>query len=254
MKIELVLLGLIAVVLIVDFILRGIKKRKKSSFNEIEKPEESENKIVKKTSILRFILFLLSSVLLSFILTIIVVFALSLFIDKIDNNTLFNLLIELFTLESNSGFYSNSIVFSSLEYYIINLSIIIFIITIIIYIAFKNLKSMNSHKKNIFNYISSRKRNLVSFIILVHILKILIHYFFYRTKYPDTYAYNKKTGMMCEYDKGYWDTSKCLRLDEFMDFIWHIENIYFSEVWLLIASFIILGVLVWLFNDKIKSR
>ena len=111
-----------------------------------------------------------------------------------------------------------------------------------------------SIKQSKFNYISSRKRNLVSFIILVHILKILIHYFFYRTKYPDTYVYNKKTGMMCEYDKGYWDTSKCLRLDEFMDFIWHIENIYFSEVWLLIASFIILGVLVWLFNDKIKSR
>ena len=98
MKIELVLLGLIAVVLIVDFILRGIKKRKKSSFNEIEKPEESENKIVKKTSILRFILFLLSSVLHCFILTITLIFVLSLFIDKIDNNYLSSLLIELLTL------------------------------------------------------------------------------------------------------------------------------------------------------------
>ena len=113
MKIELVLLGLIAVVLIVDFILRGIKKRKKSSFNEIEKPEESENKIVKKTSILRFILFLLSSVLHCFILTITLIFVLSLFIDKIDNNYLSSLLIELLTLESNSGFYSNSVVFNS---------------------------------------------------------------------------------------------------------------------------------------------
>ena len=113
MKIELILLGLIAVVLIVDFILRGIKKRKKSSFNEIEKPEESENKIVKKTSILRFILFLLSSVLHCFILTITLIFVLSLFIDKIDNNYLSSLLIELLTLESNSGFYSNSVVFNS---------------------------------------------------------------------------------------------------------------------------------------------
>lgn len=225
MKIELVLLGLIAVVLIVDFILRGIKKRKKSSSNEIEKFEESVNKIVKKTSILRFILFLLSSILLGFILTIIVVFAFSLFIDKIDYNTLTNLLIELLTLEGNSGFYSNSIVFTSLEYYIINFSIIIFIITIliIIYIAFKNVKSIKSEKKNIFNYISSRKRNIVSYIILVHIIKIFIHFFMY-----------KEVGKF--------------------DFNWYVNNIYDSEILLFISSFIILGVLVWLFNDKIKAR
>jgi len=224
-KIELVLLGLIAVVLIVDFILRGIKKRKKSSSNEIEKFEESVNKIVKKTSILRFILFLLSSILLGFILTIIVVFAFSLFIDKIDYNTLTNLLIELLTLEGNSGFYSNSIVFTSLEYYIINFSIIIFIITIliIIYIAFKNVKSIKSEKKNIFNYISSRKRNIVSYIILVHIIKIFIHFFMY-----------KEVGKF--------------------DFNWYVNNIYDSEILLFISSFIILGVLVWLFNDKIKAR
>ena len=225
MKIELVLLGLIAVVLIVDFILRGIKKRKKSSSNEIEKFEESVNKIVKKTSILRFILFLLSSILLGFILTIIVVFAFSLFIDKIDYNTLTNLLIELLTLEGNSGFYSNSIVFTSLEYYIINFSIIIFIISIliIIYIAFKNVKSIKSEKKNIFNYISSRKRNIVSYIILVHIIKIFIHFFMY-----------KEVGKF--------------------DFNWYVKNIYDSEILLFISSFITLGVLVWLFNDKIKAR
>ena len=225
MKIELVLLGVIAIVLIVDFILRGIKKRKKSSSNEIEKFEESVNKIVKKTSILRFILFLLSSILLGFILTIIVVFAFSLFIDKIDYNTLTNLLIELLTLEGNSGFYSNSIVFTSLEYYIINFSIIIFIITIliIIYIAFKNVKSIKSEKKNIFNYISSRKRNIVSYIILVHIIKIFIHFFMY-----------KEVGKF--------------------DFNWYVNNIYDSEILLFISSFIILGVLVWLFNDKIKAR
>ena len=225
MRIELILLGVIAIVLIVDFILRGIKKRKKSSSNEIEKFEESVNKIVKKTSILRFILFLLSSILLGFILTIIVVFAFSLFIDKIDYNTLTNLLIELLTLEGNSGFYSNSIVFTSLEYYIINFSIIIFIITIliIIYIAFKNVKSIKSEKKNIFNYISSRKRNIVSYIILVHIIKIFIHFFMY-----------KEVGKF--------------------DFNWYVNNIYDSEILLFISSFIILGVLVWLFNDKIKAR
>jgi len=113
-----------------------------------------------------------------------------------------------------------------------------------------------SIKQSKFNYILSRKRNIVSFIILAHILKISIHYFFYRAKNTATYGltFNKVTGLWCQYSSGRWGINTCRQLNEFMDFIWHIENIYFSEVWLLITSFIILVVLVWLFNDKIKAR
>ena len=126
MKIELVLLGLIAVVLIVDFILRGIKKK-----------------------------------------------------DTTEKG-----------LEKFEGAFEESI------------------------------------KQSKFNYILSRKRNIVSFIILAHILKISIHYFVY---------------------------PKIIR-NNILSFRWHIKNIYIEEVWLFIMSFIILGVLVWLFNDKIKAR
>ena len=38
------------------------------------------------------------------------------------------------------------------------------------------------------------------------------------------------------------------------DFNWYVKNIYDSEILLFISSFITLGVLVWLFNDKIKAR
>ena len=156
MKIELVLLGLIAVVLIVDFILRGIKKK-----------------------------------------------------DTTEKG-----------LEKFEGAFEESI------------------------------------KQSKFNYILSRKRNIVSFIILAHILKISIHYFFYRAKNTATYGltFRNDTGLWCEYKNGYWNFRNCRQLNEFLDFSWHIENIYFSEVWLLITSFIILGILVWLFNDKIKAR
>lgn len=98
-----------------------------------------------------------------------------------------------------------------------------------------------SIKQSKFNYILSRKRNIVSLIILVHLLKVLIHYFVYpRRRY---YKFKK-----------FIDGSTTYDLDKYFSFRWHIENIYFEEVWLFITSFIILVVLVWLFNDKIKAR
>jgi hypothetical protein len=142
MKIELILLGLIAVVLIVDFILRGIKKKDTSEKG----------------------------------------------------------------LEKFEGAFEESI------------------------------------KQSKFNYILSRKRNIVSFIILVHLLKILIHYFVYPKK-------NLKSSL--RFNGGDFET---VNLIKYFSFRWHIENVYFVEVWLFITSFIILVVLVWLFNDKIKAR
>ena len=75
MKIELVLLGLIAVVLIVDFILRGIKKRKKSSSKEIEKFEESETSTVKKPAILKWAIISLAVLSLGSLVVYQIVFA-----------------------------------------------------------------------------------------------------------------------------------------------------------------------------------
>ena len=98
-----------------------------------------------------------------------------------------------------------------------------------------------SIKQSKFNYILSRKRNIVSFIILAHILKVLIHYF----------VYPQRRNLSLRKFKRRFGTDD---LDKYFSFRWHIENIYFEEVWLFITSFIILVVLVWLFNDKIKAR
>ena len=92
-----------------------------------------------------------------------------------------------------------------------------------------------------FNFITKRKRNIVSFVILVHILKICIHYFIYMVKNPAYRAGGRRRIGTPE-------------PDEYFDFSRHLDNIYVWDVDLFIPSFIILSVLVWLINDKIKAR
>ena len=100
-----------------------------------------------------------------------------------------------------------------------------------------------SKSKFSFDFIIKRKRNIVSFVILVHILKICIHYFMYNSK-P---RYSGLREIISNRNGG-----------PTYDFTWHIEHIYHiepnGEVWLFIPSFIILAVIVWLVNDKIKAR
>lgn len=112
-----------------------------------------------------------------------------------------------------------------------------------------------SKKQNKFNYILRRKRNIVSFTIMVHLLKIAIHYLMYRTINPATIGLSNIMGgeMWCKKRGIYVDTSDCIKLEVF-GFKWHIENIYYSEVLLFVPSFIILAVIIWLLNDKIKAR
>ena len=96
-----------------------------------------------------------------------------------------------------------------------------------------------SKSKFSFDFIIKRKRNIVSFVVLVHILKICIHYFMYNK--------SRSSGLRISNLNG-----------PTYDFTWHIEHIYHiepnGEVWLFIPSFIILSIFVWLINDKIKAR
>ena len=92
--------------------------------------------------------------------------------------------------------------------------------------------------KNFLDYIIKRKRNIVSFIISVHVLKILTHFFLY----PRTYPRPSGVARFGQPEGDY-------------PFSWYIESTYSDDSELiLISSFIILAILVWLFNDKIKAR
>tara|TARA_B100001094_G_C18147393_1_gene781607 strand:- start:1203 stop:1646 length:444 start_codon:yes stop_codon:yes gene_type:complete len=103
--------------------------------------------------------------------------------------------------------------------------------------------------KGLINYIIDRKRNIVSFIIGIHILKVLLHYYLYPAIKKDRFGF----------------------ADGYNDFAWHINNIYtltfydyqewgstyeyyYGQLWLFIPSLLILAVIIWLFNDKIKAR
>jgi len=103
--------------------------------------------------------------------------------------------------------------------------------------------------KGLINFIINRKRNIVSFIIGTHILKVLLHYYLYPGIKKDFFG----------------------EADGYYDFGWHIRNIYsltsydykiftteyeyyYGQLWLFIPSLLILAVIIWLFNDKIKAR
>ena len=121
-------------------------------------------------------------------------------------------------------------------------------------------KELKSKSKFSLDYFIKRKRNVVSFLIFVHTIKLCLHYFMYRS-----FIYVLPDGGMT-----FGGLSGMIKEDA--DLKWHIENIYYieeatrdmngvliglnggSKVWLFIPSFIIVGVFVWLINDKIKAR
>ncbi len=117
-----------------------------------------------------------------------------------------------------------------------------------------------SKSKFSFDFITKRKRNIVSFIILTHIFKLLTHFYFYKSiafegrysplfrRNPDPIDLQSRSLVSpVPAEREYLET-------RYFDFVWHIENIYNNELWLFIPSFIILVVIVWLFNDRIKIR
>ena len=121
----------------------------------------------------------------------------------------------------------------------------------------KELKSKSKFSFSL-DYFIKRKRNVVSFFIFVHPIKIFLNYYFYRGRKAESFY------VLDRDHPGYeWDPFKCINKYD-TDLKWHIENIYDfdgsgvcttpGEVWLFIPSFIILGVFVWLINDKIKAR
>ena len=80
----------------------------------------------------------------------------------------------------------------------------------------------NSVFRRVLHYILNRKKNITLFIISSSILKLCIHYFIY--------------------------TSGRRR------FSWHINNLFAEKINLFIPAVIIISLIVWLFNDKIKAR
>ena len=112
--------------------------------------------------------------------------------------------------------------------------------------------------KNIFSYVINRKRNIVSFVALVFILKLLIHYTIYPVLDP---AVEKLYQENAQQIKKTISNPKNLllklrkeKVEIFVKFNYYIENILLLRLDLFAYSGGGLLVLVFLFNDKIKAR
>ena len=91
---------------------------------------------------------------------------------------------------------------------------------------------------NPLNYLLKRKKNFTIYILSIPLVKVFIHFFIYKERG------SKITNLSFP-----WRQTK---FDE--DLAYHIEITFKEELILFIPAFILVSLLVWFFNDKIKAR
>ena len=90
---------------------------------------------------------------------------------------------------------------------------------------------------NPLNYLLKRKKNFTIYILSIPVIKVLIHYMFYpelRTVGGFGSEISNKT------ERDYFGV--------------HLDLMFTDELLLFIPAFILVSLLVWFFNDKIKAR
>lgn len=219
MSLELILFWVIAFVLILDFILRGLKKKKteKKIQNLLSDPKKEftrNNLICFKISI---------SIIASFII--------SFSYNSIVFDGIIGAVKKGYTDNLNNTLLSHFIGFS---------------------IGYVFIEMMTYYKKatyifSFLNFISLRKKNIILFIFSIHLFKVLTHYYFYPRKYiirPLTPA----EGFLPR--NQIVDTGKWVELS----IEYHFKSIYSERLDLFIYSTILLSFVAWYFNDNIKAK
>jgi len=114
------------------------------------------------------------------------------------------------------------------------------------------------------NWILDRKKNLTLSILIISILKLLTHFYFYTTTISEAinngYGLDRITNRI--YKIAHEAVDEQMSQENFLnrlkyentDFSFHLETIYSYELWLFIPATIVFLVVVWFFNDKIKAR
>ena len=106
--------------------------------------------------------------------------------------------------------------------------------------------SIQKHNKNIFYYILKRKKNITLLAISIPTLKTTIHYLFY----PETKR--SITGSLLSNRRGRGGNTYG---DPYRESIGeHINVLFDKELFLFIPAIIIIILIAWFFNDKIKAR
>ena len=213
MKIEIILLGVIGLVFLVDFIMNSRKKPSIDNVvDQIEGGEASKKKVNNKLN--ASIKVLVAQIVINIIITLWIVF----FHDSNFSNQLYGKFI-LGYQAYNYFYYLINILFFPL-YFLANIS-----------------------RNPAPNYILKRKKNFTLFIISIPATKVLLHYLLYPIMKQSILKRRNSRSESHEYGEKYRGS-----LGE------HIDVIFTDELLLFIPAFILVSLLVWFFNDKIKAR
>ena len=167
MKIELILLGIIGVVFLIDFLMKGVKKKTES--NDMVKADEEEVNIPKQRKG-RYIYYLYA------------------FVGSLAFGLLWTYLVRYFNWGDSFIEFINGFDSPSKRNDFINNFTISFILS---FILAGLCVSQITAVKIFFSYLGNRKKNITLFIISSSILKLCIHYFIYTSRWT---AITRATG------------------------------------------------------------
>ena len=216
MKVETILLLVIGLVFLIDFLMKGFKKKPSSTEVDIKKEDDqdfknTDNKPKKKTSLFGLVV---------------------VFVFGIPFSLIWSYLVALY-------YNSHPLYYNSRLNTFIN-SLIFFTIYLVFIAVFRN----KINNLGVLKYISKRKKNISLVLIIIPFLKLILHY----TLYPqEKKLYQKKFINEDNDEMEFWKMST-------HDFGKHIEFVFEYELFLFIPSIIIVLFIAWYFNDKIKAK
>ena len=225
MKIELILLGIIGVVFLIDFLMKGVKKKTES--NDMVKADEEEVNIPKQRKG-RYIYYLYA-----FIGSIIIGIISTYLIDYYYSFHSIQDFITFFKYNTTTHIINFTISFGTT----------LILLSFVLYKKYGFLKKI-SLKGRFTTYILARKKNITLSIILIPLLKVIFHYTIYPIMTQDCLnCGGSRVPRVRELGPQHRDT-----LGK------HFDRIFEDELWLFVPAIVILLLIVWFFNDKINAR
>ncbi len=220
MKIELILLGIIGVVFLIDFLLKGRKKNTENSEITVHVKEKKQSY---KTTWTAWVFLILGGLIFGVFIDFLFRFSNKSILDK--------------------DFYDWDRIIDYVYYFefypfLGNLIIGFLIFTLPFYLKRK------LGFKYILNYILNRKKNISIFIIIIPILKTIFHYLIYPIMIQDCL----NCGTRRRASEAIYGEKHRATLGD------HFDKLFIDEIFLFIPAIIIPLILVWFFNDKIKAR
>tara|TARA_B100000767_G_C19431874_1_gene396279 strand:+ start:39 stop:626 length:588 start_codon:yes stop_codon:yes gene_type:complete len=100
------------------------------------------------------------------------------------------------------------------------------------------LTNFNKSNSFLIEYFSKRKKNIALYFLVVHFIKVLIHFFVANSNTLEAKRNRIRAGFR----------------SEDVDFAYLIENIYSQKLFIFVPSFLIVSFFVWYFNGKIKAK